>query len=430
MEVIGYLDLFLGALLNVLFYCIIIKKVFKLKFNKNKLEIIAFVVLIALGLSVINIFNKNTFKAIFAIPLIAILVYIIFDVKMSKSIYFTLISSFYLLIGEVIVSFVVSILNMNSSFITENILGKTMGNILVITATMPFLYIKFLSEIFNKISTKIKNDRNIIVIFILFLTVGSAFVFNGIMNIESIITNIVNFIIFSVFAISLCTSFIKTEKVNKISDEYNALLNYLDNYEKEMVEKRKLIHDFKNQLIVIMSYTDNKEKLKEYLNGIIEEQKNIKETKIIKNIDKLPNGLKGLIYYKLSQIDNKINVVLNVKSKFDGFKNLNAKDNKNILKIIGILIDNAIESSIETNEKYLSIEVSMIDGLFKMEIVNSTSSNLEKLKIMENGFTTKGKNRGYGLSLVKDIIRIDSRYKLDFDAFDNEVKTYFEMQIK
>ena len=72
----------------------------------------------------------------------------------------------------------------------------------------------------------------------------------------------------------------------------------------------------------------------------------------------------------------------------------------------------------------------MIDGIFKMEIINSTLNKLEKVKIMENGFTTKGKNRGYGLSLVKDIIRIDDRYKLEFDAFDNEVKTYFEMQIK
>ena len=63
------------------------------------------------------------------------------------------------------------------------------------------------------------------------------------------------------------------------------------------------------------------------------------------------------------------------KSKFNGFENLSAKDNKNILKIIGILIDNSIESSIETNEKYLSIEICMNAGIFKMEIVNFIASD-------------------------------------------------------
>ena len=43
---------------------------------------------------------------------------------------------------------------------------------------------------------------------------------------------------------------------------------------------------------------------------------------MLNNIDKLPNGLKGLIYYKLSQTDGKLNIDLNVKSKFKFFEKL------------------------------------------------------------------------------------------------------------
>ena len=52
-------------------------------------------------------------------------------------------------------------------------------------------------------------------------------------------------------------------RTNNITYEYNSLLNYLDGYEKQIDEKRKLIHDFQNQLIVISAYTENNPKLKE-----------------------------------------------------------------------------------------------------------------------------------------------------------------------
>lgn len=430
MEIISYLDLFLGALLNVTFYFYIVKEIFKLKMIKNKKRKLLTVIFLSLFLSIINVFNKNIFKAVLAIPLVAIGIQIIFDIKFTKAIYCTIVSSFYLLIGELFVALIFSILNINYSFVEKNVLGGSIGNIMVIISTLPFIYINFISKIFRKIYNIKINGKTISLVFVLFLTFGSAFVFKSSISIDNIIPTIMNFIIFLVFIILLYISYFENKKVNRISDEYNTLLNYLDEYEKELVEKRKLIHDFKNQLIIINSYSDEKLKLKEYLNGIIEEHKNIKETKIIKNIDKLPKGLKGLIYYKLSHVNSNISVGLNVKSKFDGFENLSPKDNKNILKIIGILLDNSIESCIESNNKYLLIEISMKNGIFNLEIINSTLNNVEKTKMMEIGFSTKGKNRGYGLFLVKDIIRTDNRYMLDFDILEKEVKTYFEMKIK
>ena len=65
-----------------------------------------------------------------------------------------------------------------------------------------------------------------------------------------------------------------------------------------------------------------------------------------------------------------------------------------------------------------------------MIILNPCDQNIEKSKIMELGFSTKGKDRGYGLSLVKDIIRNDDRYKLDLIIENNEFKTSFLMNTK
>jgi len=329
-----------------------------------------------------------------------------------------------------IVGIIFAILNLKFNFLETNILGKTIGNILVTIATIPLLYLTFLSKIFRKFYNLKINFKVIMIIFFIFLIIGSAFVFKSSDDINNIISIIMNFIIFSVFILLLCFSYNKTEKVNKISNEYNTLLDYLDKYEMEIIEKRKLVHDFKNKLIIINGYVENNSNLKEYLNAIIDEQKNIKETKVVKNIDKLPKGLKGLIYYKLSQIDGKTNIVLNVKSNSDVFEHISSKDNSNLLKIVGILIDNAIESVMETKEKYLFIDIKINKENFEMNIINSCENTLEKNKLMDLGFSTKGKNRGYGLSLVKDIIRNDDRYKLEFDSKNNNVETKFSMKIK
>lgn len=430
MELISYLDLFLGALLNAIFNVIIVRKVFNIKMINNKYKRVIIILLTAACLSIINIFNKSTFKGLLTFPIAAICICNIFEIKYTTSIYYTLVLSFYLLIGEVFSIFCLSILNIKYELLLTNFLGRTIGNIIVIIFTFPIIYIKFIANIFKKIqSTKI-NKTFLLCIFVIFLVIGSAFAFKSTVNIENMISSIMNVIIFLVFILLLYFGYLENIKLNKISDEYNSLFNYLDKYEKQLNEKRKLIHDFKNQLIVINSYAEDNIKLKEYLKSIIEEHKNIKETKILKNINKLPRGLKGLVYYKLSQIEDEIKISLNVNSKFKGFDTLNSKDNRNILKIVGILIDNAIESAVKTSQKYILVDISMNKGVFEMIIVNSCEENVEKSKIMELGFSTKGKNRGYGLSLVKDIIRNDNRYNLELDSENNEFRTNFKMYIK
>lgn len=203
---------------------------------------------------------------------------------------------------------------------------------------------------------------------------------------------------------------------------YEILLNCNKRYTKEINKNNKIIHNFKNQLIVINGYVgeDNK-KLKSYIYEIIKEQKEIKNDKLILELNFLPQPIKVLLFYKLSNVEDKINIEVNVNNSLNKLKRLTAKEKKNILCIIGILVDNAIEASINSKKKKLSLDFSLNKKTFYIEIKNSFKGEIDIKKINKKGYTTKGINRGYGLSIIEDIINKNSNmsiiYKIENGNF-------------
>lgn len=76
-----------------------------------------------------------------------------------------------------------------------------------------------------------------------------------------------------------------------------------------------------------------------------------------------------------------------------------------LVTIIGILSDNAIESAKESEEKAISVAYFMVDNQQFFVIENSTREDQVPIShIFEDGFSSKGTNRGIGLANVERII--------------------------
>lgn len=423
MSLISYADLYIAAILNLMFIVIIIKKIFKAKLIKNQFKIFLTILITSLIITIINIFNKDIFKPFLTFPIFILCMYEIFEGKLEKNIVHFFIASIYMLLGEIVTGITFSLTKFQYDFIINNICGGTFGCMLVIIWTSVILQIKPLSNIFFKISEKkILNSKRTMLLLVTYLIFVSALVYNNSKTVDNFVNAIMNGIVYLVIIIIIFLEYYQILNSKKMEDNYNVLLTYIEKYEKEIVEKRKIIHDYKNQLIVINGYLDNKKKLKEYVKEIIKEQKNISNNEMIKNIDKLPSGIKGLVYYKLSQINEKTIINIEVNGPIDKFNNFDSKQTKDILKIIGILLDNAIEAAIETVDKYIELSFDMQENEFDITILNSCKEKVD-VSIMSNlEYSTKGKNRGYGLPMVKDILNNNRTFDL-IQKYNNNIFT-------
>ncbi|WP_125153038.1 ATP-binding protein [Clostridium rectalis] len=199
----------------------------------------------------------------------------------------------------------------------------------------------------------------------------------------------------------------KTE-VMKLAEEVTGV--------KQVVEAlRANNHEFMNKLHVILGLIQINE-IEEAKKYIIKQKKE-QQQKISLVMNKIEDTtIAALMLGKISRakelgVDLFINSESNL-NKFHGKINSNA-----LVTIIGNLLENSIES-VSLNEKQDKIiEIFINESNYELIIrVKDTGGGIEKDKIhhiFQSGFSTKGENRGKGLSLVKEVIKnLDGKIKV------------------
>lgn len=423
MQILKFLDLFFGAFINVLLCLYIVNNLFIN--NKNIKKDYKYILITSLIITIINIFNKYTFKLLLTFPFIVYLIKKIFYINYKKSTVYSFIAVVCIFSSELIASIIFFFIPFDYDFIFNNILGTILGNIVIVIISYIILKINVLKIIFNKIFNYFVFKEFSVYIYLIIIILLNSITYKSIFKVNTLLDLLVNFIIYLSFILITFLLYKENLKYEELNEKYNDLFNFLEKFEKEIIEKRKIIHDFNNKLIIINGYVNNQVKLKEYISEIIKEQKVLKNNNFINNIDKLPLGIKGLIYYKFSQINKNIDLNINVKNSLKKFEKIPSKLNKEVLTIIGVIIDNSIEAVEKERKKSINIEISYKKNSFLIKIENTCTRNININEINSVGYSTKGKNRGYGLSLINDITskedKIKYNVKIEKNIFTSEV---------
>ena len=207
--------------------------------------------------------------------------------------------------------------------------------------------------------------------------------------------------------------------------------NYDEVYKQLLESMRKKQHDFHNHIMDIYS----QHMLTQDYNTLVEMQKKyceeiMADNRYAKLISSNSPMVIAFLYSKFitaegegCTIDYNVRVD-KLKCQIPQYK---------LVEMLGILFDNAVESIKTSKRRNIYVEFLEMEDVVKLAIKND-SRHFERLELMsffEQDYTTKGKNRGIGLTKVKDIVmqydaslnvycEIDQSEKLVFEIIINK----------
>lgn len=378
---------------------------------KKIISLIIFVILMIFS----NYLIPNQMRSLFTILSFTAISFFILQNSIKESLIDGMIIVALVAIVEIVFSFLMLFFGLDQGDLVEVNIWRFILNILISITIIIIINIKFILKFLLKFKDEIVNRTKLILYFLVGLILVYLIVARNALFADATLDMIINLIILFISMILFIIIFLSDNKNKYLQETNKQMLNYVTKYEKIITDQGKANHEFKNQLMVIRGYAQmNSSKLIEYLDSIVEDVNKTHSSYLISQLNKFPDGgIKGLLYYKLSIMDDdkikyEINVESGVKTKL---KTLNINIYKNITKILGVLLDNAIDASKNTKDKRIIISVSKNKNMVIFKIYNTYNGNVDISKI-GTGYTTKGKGHGYGLKLVKDIIRENKIFEI------------------
>jgi len=143
----------------------------------------------------------------------------------------------------------------------------------------------------------------------------------------------------------------------------------------------------------------------------------LESNKILAHLNNIQNlALKGLIFNKVSSaIEQNLKVSLEVPNPLKLEEDL-----IDLTRILGILLDNAIENCVEDRQEFIQLAVIEQKDSTLFVIRNKMNKKVIDInKLFWEGYTTKEQGHGLGLSTVKKIVDSSSDMLLNISVEDN-----------
>ncbi len=386
----------------------ILKKQFFLKFN-NKSYILFIAIFSSIYLA--SIFSLGYFIMVLTtIPITFAFIYNKIRVRIFNILIIILYITVLIKISEMVTAFLYIFIHIKPELINFiDLLIYCMLSVIITKKVKINLDMIFIKE-YRKIHIFLLSIIIFILIFYNYLSIYSLLGKEDIaLYYLTIITISVFFILFS----SITYTLVKNTKIKSEVKSENQKLEQQKKYilalEKNNNEIRKFKHDFNNIILGLDGYINNddfnKEKLKKYFNSTIMTFNNNIELNdiVIAKLNSIKvSSLKSLITNKvLVAQNNNIDADINIEGEITDFYT----DEMQLNRILGVLLDNAIEASLElTENKKIEINIIQIDKTTDIQISNTFNNTGTPITdFNKEGFSTKGTNRGLGLSSAHEI---------------------------
>lgn len=404
-----------------------------LNISTNKKSKILYVIISSIIMNICNFFISSPFNVFINYLSSFILIILLFKTTPLKSL-ISLVSSVAIfgIVSSLILNPYIKLLNINAE-IMSSIPIYNIGFLLTIYAIDYILILilrhrKFKINFFDDIDKK--NKYVILINFIFGILTLSLQVYITVYYIDKlpiIITflsclSLLAYLIISIYSLTRVMKLTLTTRKLESAEEYNKTLHILhDNV-------RGFKHDFDNIVTTIGGYirTDDIEGLKNYYLELEDDCQKVNNLYLL-NPEIINNpGIYNLLTNKYHEAESK-----DIKVNMTFLLDLNILKMKiyEFARILGILLDNAIEASSECDEKIINITFRNDEkNNRQLIIIENTYTNKEinTEKIFEKGITEKENHTGLGLWEVRKIISKNNNINL----YTSKNDKFFSQQLE
>lgn len=222
-------------------------------------------------------------------------------------------------------------------------------------------------------------------------------------------------------------NFVKSSEQNqhqqRLIDNYKAQITSAHKINKQYNEIRRERHDTRNMLLSIQGYIrDHKDKEAEELLATFLQNDTVEKhySEIDNALDKIKiSGLHNLIKEKAYKIVEKgIPFSFEVNAEIDELPGSEIKT----ARIIGILMDNAIEATFKQAKPYIQFALlKHSPEVYELVIANSIEQKLNINTALKFEHSTKEGHQGIGLSNVTQLVENDDHYSFSAEVKDKVI---------
>lgn len=238
---------------------------------------------------------------------------------------------------------------------------------------------------------------------------------------EDFLMLICNLILSFVIVYVMSLNIIKSSKLNKSLRLIDTLETSNESLTVQNDKIRTFKHDFNNIIQAMNGYVMNEDlvSLKKYVKKIVKDVNDVKEIKVDNNTFLNNTAIVSLLNRKNSRA-----IKENVQISFEIMYELKLleKYEYELVRILGIFLDNAIEA--EKDEEDKKVEVLFVKDKESKYIIieNNCSKDVDLNKIYTKDFSTKEGNSGLGLWEVKTIVEKNPNFFLETKIENNTFK--------
>ncbi|MBU6133754.1 GHKL domain-containing protein [Staphylococcus xylosus] len=390
-------------------------------------------------------YTKRDYISIVGIIIPSTILFIYFDTKVVFFLFFTSIIFMYIkrkfigIVSVLICFFILYMANFTSVWITTLIVDiitikYAFSIIFIVTFTIASLVYAYIARFFinqlsfsdlslNKIYLTLVSLFLLIILGLIYFYLPNRIISFGDAKFLSIIYAVV-IITTAILIITISFSIIRQIQYKRNMQEIENYYKYTLQIEKINHEMRKFRHDYVNILSTLSDFIreEDMEGLRDYFHSEILPMQDSMQMNAIKinGIENLKvREIKGLLTTKILQAQEKsIRISIEVPEPIEKID----MPIINLSRVIGILLDNAIEASEKITEEPL-IRIAFIkneDTSVTFIVMNKCEQNMPKVHtLFQENFSTKGKNRGLGLSTLKELTDSTTNVLLDTTIDNN-----------